>query len=63
MSKERVMSPEKETFVLSCAYFLTMIGGAVTANALMFTNPITLIPVAVLAVGAGFFGYGLGRDI
>lgn len=63
MIKERVMSPEKETFVLSCAYFLTAIGGAVTANALMFTNPITLIPVAVLAVGAGFFGYGLGRDI
>lgn len=63
MSEERVMSPKEETFVLSCAYFLTVFGGVMTADALMFTNPITLIPVAVLAVGAGFFGYGLGRDI
>ena len=61
--REEKLSPGKATFILSCAHFLTLIGGAVIVNALMFTNPLALIPAAVLAVGAGFAGYGIGRGI
>lgn len=61
--KQEKLSPGKETFVLSCANFATLIGAAFTVNALMFTYPLVLIPAAVFGIGAFFFGYAIGRDI
>lgn len=61
--REEKLSPGKATFVLSCAHFLTIGGWAVAINALMFTNPLALVPIAVLFIGGMFFGYAMGKDI